>query len=52
MLDDLRSLVIYNAEGNVFWSPHVVEATKLLLFFHIYLTICDILDIVECIRHK
>ena len=32
MLDDLRSLVTYDDEGHIFWSPHVVEETKLLLF--------------------
>ena len=54
MLEDVRrwSLMICKDEGHVFWSPHVVEATKLLLFLHIQVIILDILDIVGHIRHK
>ena len=52
MLEDLRSLMTCKDEGHVFWSPHIVEATKLLLLLHIHVTTLDILDIVGHIRHK
>ena len=52
MLEDLRSLMTCKDEGRVFWSPHVVEVTKLLLFLHIHVTTLDILNIVGHIRHK